>query len=244
VGLAVTSHADGTLCTATFDNVSVTASSSAVGISFSGATNSYGAVNDAAVLDIAGSNICLEAFVKVTALPPAGKVGVVLSREVGSASGYTLAIGDNGRLHVRLGTTGNNWGQYDTAALTWNSGQWYHVTFSYDGLTVRVFRDGVQQTSGAQNGTFIAAATKLYFGGFRYDWNPSDFLNGVIDEARLSKTPRYTANFSPPTAPFSNDSNTVGLWHFNENTGATSADASGNGLTVNLNNATWTSGKF
>ncbi len=244
VGLAVTSHLDGTLCTATIDNVSITTPSAAVGISFTGASGSYGAVNDAAALDVVGSALCMEAFVKVTGLPAAGKLGTIIARELGSSSGYSLLIGDNGRIQVRLGTSGNNWGQLDTGALTWNSGQWYHVAASYDGTTLRAFRDGVQQGSAAQTGTLLAGANKLYFGGFRYDWNAADFLNAVIDEGRLSKIARYTANFTPPTAPFGNDSNTVGLWHFNENTGTSSADGSGNGLTVGLTGATWTSGKF
>jgi len=244
VGLALTSHLDGTLCTATFDNVSVTTTSTAVAVSYSGSTNSFGAVADAAALDIVGSALCMEAFVKVTALPAAGGLGTVLARELGSSSGYALLIGDNGRIEVRLGTSGNNWGQLDSAALTWNSGQWYHVAASYDGATIRIFRDGTQVTSGAQTGTLLAGANKIYFGGKRYDWSDQNFLNGVIDEARLSKVVRYTANFTAPTAPFTNDSNTVGLWHFNENTGTASADVSGNGLTVTLTGATWAGGKF
>ncbi len=245
VGLAVTSHLDGSLCTATIDNVSITTPSAAVGVSFTGgASGSYGAVNDAAALDIVGSALCMEAFVKVTALPAAGKLGTIIARELGSSSGYALLIGDNGRIQVRLGTSGNNWGQLDTGALTWNSGQWYHVAASYDGTTLRAFRDGVQQGSAAQTGTLLAGANKLYFGGFRYDWAANDFLNAVIDEGRLSKVSRYTANFTPPSAPFSNDSNTVGLWHFNENTGTSSSDVSGNGLTVTLTGAIWTGGKF
>jgi hypothetical protein len=36
---------------------------------------------------------------------------------------------------------------------------------------------------------------------------------GVIDEVRISKIARSTANFTPPTAPFTWDTDTVGLWH-------------------------------
>jgi regulation of enolase protein 1 (concanavalin A-like superfamily) len=244
IGLAVTAHNNAALNTSTFDNVTVSASSSAVAVSFSGATNSYASVNDAAALDIAGSALCMEAWVKVNALPAAGSLSTIMARELGSSSGYALLIGDNGRFQVRLGTTGNSWGQFDSGALTWTSGTWYHVAASYDGATVRIFRDGTQVTSGAQSGTLLAGANKLYFGGKRYDWSNQHFLNGVIDEARLSRVARYTANFTAPTAPFSNDANTVGLWHFNENTGGTSADSSGNALTATLNAATWTSGKF
>jgi hypothetical protein len=244
VGLAVTAHNNAAVNTSTFDNVAVIASTPAVAVSFSGATNSYAAVNDAAVLDIAGSAMTMEAWVKVTALPATGKLGVVIARELGGSSGYALLIGDNGRVQVRLGTSANNWFQLDSTAQTWTSGTWYHLAASYDAANVRIFRNGTQIASAACTGTLLAGANKLYFGGYRYDWNPTDFLNAVIDEIRLSKIARYTGNFTAPTAPFINDANTVGLWRLNENTGTTAADSSGNGLTATLTGATWASGKF
>lgn len=214
-----------------------------IALSYNGST-AYAAVNDAAALDISGSALTMEAWVKVNQLPGSGTSGTIMARELGPSSGYSMLVGDNGRIHVRLGTSGNSWGQVDSSALTWTSGTWYHVAVSYDGSTIRIFRNGTLVTSASQSGTLLTGSVKLYFGGKRYDWSSTDYLNGVVDEARLSKSVRYTANFTVPSGPFTNDSNTVGLWHFNENTGSTSADSSGNNLTANLSGATWTSGRF
>lgn len=38
-------------------------------------------------------------------------------------------------------------------------------------------------------------------------------LLGAVDEVRISKVARYTAVFTPPSAPFASDAMTVALWH-------------------------------
>lgn len=44
------------------------------------------------------------------------------------------------------------------------------------------------------------------------------FFTGSIDEFRISNIDRYpnSNNFTPPTSPFSNDANTIALWHFDD----------------------------
>ena len=52
---------------------------------------------------------------------------------------------------------------------------------------------------------------------------------GEIDEVRVSDIVRYpTIFFKPSATPFTTDSDTRGLWHFDEGAGTTAADASGN----------------
>jgi hypothetical protein len=51
---------------------------------------------------------------------------------------------------------------------------------------------------------------------------------------------RYTSNFTPPVAAFAGDGSTRALWHFDEGTGITAADASGSGNTGTLTSGpTW-----
>ena len=49
---------------------------------------------------------------------------------------------------------------------------------------------------------------------------------------------------SAPPSEFEADSDTIGLWHFNEGQGTTSADASGNGSVATQYGASWESGSF
>ncbi|MDW8465522.1 MAG: LamG-like jellyroll fold domain-containing protein [Chloroherpetonaceae bacterium] len=53
--------------------------------------------------------------------------------------------------------------------------------------------------------------------------SPAQYLSysGFLDELRISNTVRYTSAFTPPTAPFAPDANTVGLYHFDEGIGTT-----------------------
>jgi hypothetical protein len=54
------------------------------------------------------------------------------------------------------------------------------------------------------------------------------YFDGVIDELRISRNIRYTSDFIPATTAFAPDANTVIYYRFEEGTGQTSADASGN----------------
>lgn len=50
---------------------------------------------------------------------------------------------------------------------------------------------------------------------------------GWLDELRLSTVLRYTANFTPPAAPFTPDAATAALYHFDEGSGTAILDGSG-----------------
>lgn len=69
----------------------------------------------------------------------------------------------------------------------------------------------------------------LVLGAEKYDTDKATYppFKGLFDELRLSATLRYTAAFTKPTGPFTTDSNTVGLYHFDEGGGAVANDSSG-----------------
>jgi len=56
--------------------------------------------------------------------------------------------------------------------------------------------------------------------------NLHPFFHCWIDELRLSNTIRYTKNFTPILIPFSNDANTVALYHFDDGIGSLVSDTS------------------
>ena len=84
-------------------------------------------------------------------------------------------------------------------SLTLNA--WNHLAVSRSGSTIRVFRDGVQQGT-ATNAIAIsptAGASRIGEGILATNRG----FNGYIDDLRITKgIARYTANFTPPTAPF------------------------------------------
>ena len=84
------------------------------------------------------------------------------------------------------------------------SGQWYHVAITRSGSTIRLFINGQQESSYSSSGTISLDATLTKLGAY---WNGD--LNGYISNARVVKgTAVYTANFTVPTTPLTNITNT------------------------------------
>ncbi|MGC8917592.1 MAG: LamG domain-containing protein [Thermoanaerobaculum sp.] len=119
---------------------------------------------------------------------------------------------------------------------------WYHiaVTRSFSGsMSIYVngnldrafsgpagnisYRVGRSITNGWVNEPF------LVIGAEKHDYDPSVYpsYSGWLDEVRISKAIRYSGTFSPPAAPFTPDSLTVGLYHFDEGSGTLIVDDSG-----------------
>jgi hypothetical protein len=81
---------------------------------------------------------------------------------------------------------------------------WYHVALSVNSGSARAFLDGTQIGTTT---TFTAPAftvTGVGVGALGNQFNiSSDSFNGYIDDLRITKgVARYTANFTPPAAPF------------------------------------------
>ena len=70
-----------------------------------------------------------------------------------------------------------------------NYGQWVHVAGVYDGSTVRIYVNGVQQGSTPFTGSLMSYTQPLYIGAHG---QPAEFAKGVIDEVRI-----YSQALSP-----------------------------------------------
>jgi hypothetical protein len=80
---------------------------------------------------------------------------------------------------------------------------WHHVAVTRSGSTLRLFVDGVQESSTTVSFTIATNNSgPLVIGGGAYAPTTRSF-SGYIDELRITKgVARYTANFTAPTAPF------------------------------------------
>ncbi|MCJ7805610.1 LamG domain-containing protein [Patescibacteria group bacterium] len=129
-------------------------------------------------------------------------------------------------------------------------GTWTHVQVSRDTGTNTIYF--------AINGNIESQpfqgdpGTPSYFNGLMRigldggDWPPQDNFDGKIDEIEMSNVVRNTANFTPQTTKLSPDANTKALWHFDEGTGTSTSDSSGNGnigtLSSDPNDPAWVTG--
>ena len=108
----------------------------------------------------------------------------------------------SGNLAIYFEDGGVDLGFY-TVAFTPTVGTWYHLAFEREGTGASIFIDGVSQTltTGTAFGTNDVGdiASVLYVGRE----TPAAYLNGWIDELRISKgIARWTANFTPPTRAY------------------------------------------
>ena len=89
------------------------------------------------------------------------------------------------------------------ASTALSAGQWYHVAITRSGTTMRLFLNGnVDATSTGQTANYSYSTTWQPNVG-RQNSGATSYLDGYIDELRVTKgVARYTANFSVPTAAF------------------------------------------
>jgi hypothetical protein len=86
----------------------------------------------------------------------------------------------------------------DTTTLSINT--WYHFAVSREGNVFRLFLNGTLE--GTTTNTISTAQNKTPHIG-RWEGFANRDFNGYIDDFRITKgIARYTANFTPPTAPF------------------------------------------
>jgi hypothetical protein len=103
---------------------------------------------------------------------------------------------------------------------------WYHYAVVQDGgSTLKMYRDGTEVDSTTtlmddDSGTYI---NWFIGGGYNNAGSHSNaqYMNGYLDEIRVSDTARYTSAFTPSTTAFTNDANTMLLLHCDGSDGGT-----------------------
>ena len=116
-------------------------------------------------------------------------------------SSWLFAVGSTGTSDVYIGGTA-----YTVASPNPSINTWAHVALTRSGSTLRSFLNGAIVATNASLGAGAVNNGATTFpntiGAFD---NNTTALNGYIGELRITKgVPRYTAAFTPTTAPFPN----------------------------------------
>ena len=167
---------------------------------------------------------------------PAANQALIGSRSPGDES-FDLMFYQGNKLHADIGN-GSAW--LSTAAdvpLNYTTGVWYHVAYVVTPTNYTLFINGALGGSGsyASNGTPVLydATHNLYFGISSPGFEP---MNGLMDEVRIWNTARSQAQIQasmnhPLNLP---QAGLMGYWRFDEVSGGSVLDASGNGFTGTL----------
>ena len=140
-------------------------------------------------------------------------VAIVSPWGASDVSGYLLAINGSSST-TGTGINFDSWsagnttaGTFYRAATTITQGAWHHIAATVQAGVRRLFLDGVQLSAtqsnfGAGYAGFETFGRPLCVGGTFQAQYPLR-LNGHLKGLRLTKgAARYTADFTPPTAPF------------------------------------------
>lgn len=150
--------------------------------SFDGSNPLAVTVPHSLTLDLYGGHT-VAFWIKLNALPPAGKLFYPVSKLQFGVEDKRVAIDSAGKVSYYLyGTTG---------ALTVSStalvpGTWYHVAATYDGTARRVFINGVLDAIGPSTGDVADGTGALYL-GYSPDWSgygSAAYFDGLLDEVK------------------------------------------------------------
>lgn len=209
--------------------------------------------------------ITLSAWVKVSVADDNGIFGKYVSGS--NRRSYLLGITGNKPYFV-LTSDGTN-GASLTGNTTISLNTWYHIAATYDGSNMTLYVNGKYDGSKAYaNGIYDSTDPLLIGDGDAGSW----YFNGAIDEAKLynyaltadeikteynrgsslvlgalSDNSSYQVNAANQEYCIPGDSTActapVGRWDFEEGSGISTNDTSGNGYIGTITNATWTTGK-
>jgi len=179
-----------------FGNAQITTSQSKFGgssISFDG-NGDYLVIPDSVDFTLPG-DFTIEMWLRLTAYDTLGTS--LLKKQ---NNGWEFYITNNGTIYFNA--NGSIVICAATAAFSVGT-SWRHIAFTSAGTNKRLFLDGVLLATAFNSTIPSAVSGDLWVGKYTSTEAAYD-LNGQIDELRITKgIARYTANFTPPIAPFS-----------------------------------------
>ena len=194
-----------------------------------------------------GQNIAITAVtattitVNVGAVPIDEYVSTPTNEELGFATGsftiecwikpnsvatgqkYIWDLGDNSNtMQLTLNGSVLNYTSHNGATITGTTnlvaGTWYHVAVVRGGTTIKLFLDGVQESTDLTDSSNFGTTKPMKIGS---DDAGANCFPGYIDELRISNNNRYTTTFTPRNGTFQGDVNTKMLVHFDGTYGQT-----------------------
>lgn len=150
-------------------------------------------------VELSSGDFTIECFVLFSAQPESNNIFI------NKGSGYFTyrLTTSSGRINAACADSGLGFPVNIIGATALSAGVWYHIAFTRQGASFRLFVNGAQDGAATYSGNLFNPGQGVSVGGAGYNTGYSPL--GHMDELRITKgVARYTANFMPPTAPFPN----------------------------------------
>ena len=194
-------------------------------ISLSGSSSSYVQIPDATELNPTTA-ITLEAWIFPTAWRTNVYEGSIITKEQSTGSkGYAFRCGAGGKLSFAFGN-GTGFPEIVTTNAVLTLNEWQHVAVTYDGTTMKLFRNGVVVETKAQTGNIEVSTNPVEIG--RNPQYTDRYFTGRIDETRIFNVALDAATIQSwynksLNNTHANHANLVGYYEFDNTTNSTNA---------------------
>lgn len=213
-----------------FTSTSGTTPTGSYALSLDGSTESGAAGS----MNLSGSALSFEGWIKPSSFKSASPyISSIMGTEVSDSNSAFLRLGDAGLANNKLQfvVSINNVQQKLASATALNANTWYHVAATYDGSNMKIYINGTLDATKAQSGS--VNSTGAFNVGYLY--NTSRNFNGKVDEVRVWKRALSQTEISQNMCNVSVPASSLAAyWKFNEGSGSTVQDTSGNGVTLTL----------
>lgn len=202
-------------------------------VSLDGTSKSGSAGN----ISLSGSALSFEGWIKPASFKSGFPyISAIMGTEAGDANSAFIRLGDanlaNNKLQFVLSI--NNVQQKLASNTALNANTWYHVAATYDGTTMKLYINGTLDASKAQTGS--VSSNEAFNVGYLYETSRN--FNGKIDEVRVWKRALSQTEISQNMCNVNLPATSLAAyWKFNEGSGSSSQDNSGNGVTLTLSGA-------
>ncbi len=192
--------------------------------------NDYVNVPTSASLTIAG-NITVEVMFKADVI---NAIAGLVVKDLTTTYPWEIAWDADGQLIVGITAGGVAYSVPVVSAI--ETGVWYHCALTYDGAVLRCFLNGLEEGAVAATGALLTNGLDIGIGVLPFNGIPFVFFDGKIAEARVWNVARSPAQIlANYTADVAGQTGLAAYWKFNETSGTSASDSSGNANTATLN---------
>ena len=136
-----------------------------------------------------------------------GSFDIMFDNLGSNRSGSQFSINASGNYAIEIGDGSGNWVWQHTSQPA-RVKRWTHFAVTRQGSTFRAFVDGVQFAT-TTSSTAIGNPQRNAIGGYTDNDSSNYGFNGFLSNMRIvNGTALYTSNFTPPTEPLTNVTNT------------------------------------
>jgi len=171
--------------------------------------------------------------------------GTLISKQATSPDRcYGFTAGENGRIESNH-SLNEAWVAVNTPPIL-GLNTWYHLASVYNGASMKLYVNGILQSTVDVSGTPTTAEGVIMNFGDNPTWQ-GRFFNGVMDEIRIWNVARTEQEIQDNMTVelTGNEEGLVGYWPMNEGAGSTIGDQSGNenaGTLLNMDETNWVDG--